>query len=212
MYSRLYVSGFQQTWHHRASRPLKYLWRHRGRNASFPVACSDCIVCRIICSKTSLSKREHGCGHAGGWEGRVQMWALFTSLCRDGVIRNHSISQISPQNSCILICFFICFFFFVVLKSSATEAECVVSSFLSSFVPSFWHSLMKKAALLEVLPLFFTLVLRPLRKPTTLWAAELQVPFWWHLTSLGFSCCQTPNECMKWVKHFCYELCWYIRG
>lgn len=51
----------------------------------------------------------------GGQEGEVQLWAHWTSLCIEGVTRNHGAGLISPS------------VFFFLDKSSAAVAECAPS-------------------------------------------------------------------------------------
>lgn len=55
----------------------------------------------------------------GTVEGReVQIWALLTPLCRDGIIRNHSIDMLSLKDGCIFIFIFLpdLFWVFIVLN------------------------------------------------------------------------------------------------
>lgn len=111
---RLYLSGFQQTWPHGASRPLKSLRRHRGRSASFPVACSDCIVCIITCFKASGCERLCGCGHRRVGRGSAAVGALDFPVHRRGYEKSRRRAD-----------FPICFFFLD--KSSAAVAECALS-------------------------------------------------------------------------------------
>lgn len=166
-------------------------WWEKGIVSRFTLLALVVLLVSSFASKPVPPKGKRGCGHTRGWEGKVQMWACSSPLCRDGVIRDHSIGLISPQSGCILIFFFffsfIQFGWFVFLNLQQQRLNVRSPPFspllFHLFGIHFWRELL-------------------LQKPSTLCASELQVPFWWHLPSLGFSYCQTPSGCKKWVKRF----------
>lgn len=132
---RLYLSGFQQTWPHGASRPLKSLRRHRGRSASFPVACSDCIVCIITCFKASGCERLCGCGHRRVGRGSAAVGALDFPVHRRG-------HEKSRRRADFPICFF---FSWQIFSSSGWMCTLLVFSqdlLFHLFGVCFWRELL----------------------------------------------------------------------
>lgn len=109
--------------------------------AAWQCCTSSCLLW-LNCLYNHLLQTQPGQKAAVGTvEGReVQIWALLTALCRDGVIRNHSIAMLPLKNGGIFIFIFSLFVLsFYCSKSSTAEAECVVSSSFSSFVSTFWQ-------------------------------------------------------------------------